>query len=89
MRNCQDEELERVKEKQMRGQMESLEEEFGYREFPIKTKPNLLKQADDVFGVQLSIQYRKALEGKASEEGESLTVVEERKNSQAYAKGHF
>ena len=69
--------------------MDSLEAEFGYRESEHKRKPNLLKQAEDIFGVQLSIQYKKALAGLATEEGVSLVVVEERKNSRAHAKGHF
>ena len=43
MRNTQDEAIKRSKEAKMRTWMDHLEEQFGYKEFPHKTKPNLLK----------------------------------------------
>ena len=75
MSNTQDEKIKRSKEIKMRHAMENLESQFGYREYPKQRKPNIIKQAEEIFGVRLSIQYKKALEGKIDEVGSSLVEV--------------
>lgn len=59
--------------------MEDLQKEFGYKDQHIGVKPNLLKLAEDKYGVRLSIQYRNALDGRANEEGIPLVLLDDNK----------
>ena len=59
--------------------MEDLQKEFGYTDQHFGVKPNLLKLAEDKYGVRLSIQYRNALEGRANEEGIPLVLMDDNK----------
>ena len=51
MSNIQDEKIKHSKTITMRKQMENLESQFGYREYPKQRKPNIIKQAEEIFGV--------------------------------------
>ena len=75
--NTNDESVKIKKIKELNQWMEELQKDFGYKDQRVGPKPNLIKMAEDKYGVRLSIQYRNALEGKANEEGVPLVRLNE------------
>ena len=84
--NTNDESLKIKKTKELNQWMEELQKEFGYKDQHIGPKPNLIKMAEDKYGVRLSIQYRNALEGKANEEGVPFVLLEENQSDSISSK---
>ena len=77
--NTNDENIKRKKTIELNKWMQELQQDFGYKDQHAGVKPNLLKLAEDKYGVRLSIQYRNALEGRSNEEGIPIVLIEDNK----------